>query len=120
NWETYNLIDPNKRLIGKAHTYTVERMNRLLRYYLARFTRKTYCSSKSLSMISDSVLLFYIVNLSHIFAFSFALQCIILFLERDINYYYFITQDMIKMNWAKKMTKNVLTKFISHDIFIKH
>ena len=42
----------------KAHTYTVERMNRLLRHYLARFRRKTYCWSKSLSMINDSVLLF--------------------------------------------------------------
>ena len=46
------------RLIGKAHTYNVERMNRLLRHYLARFTRKTYCQSKSISMIVDSVLLF--------------------------------------------------------------
>ena len=58
NWEAYNLIDPNKMLIGKTHTYNIERMNRLLRYYLARFTRKTYYSSESLSMISDSVLLF--------------------------------------------------------------
>ena len=57
-YEAYNLIDPKKRLIGKAHTYTVERMNRLLRHYLARFRRKTYCWSKSLSMINDSVLLF--------------------------------------------------------------
>ena len=57
-YEAYNLIDPKKRLIGKSHTYTVERMNRLLRHYLARFRRKTYCWSKSLSMINDSVLLF--------------------------------------------------------------
>ena len=39
-YEAYNLIDPKKRLIGKSHTYTVERMNRLLRHYLARFRRK--------------------------------------------------------------------------------
>ena len=57
-YEAYNLIDPKKRLIGKAHTYTVERMNRLFRHYLARFRRKTYCWSKSLSMINVSVLLF--------------------------------------------------------------
>ena len=61
-YEAYNLIDPRKRLIGKAHTYTVERMNRLLRHYLARFRRKTYCWSKSLSMINDSVLLFMYRN----------------------------------------------------------
>ena len=54
----YNLIDPAKHLTGKAHTYTVERMNRLLRYYLARFARKTYCYSKSLKMIKHSLLLF--------------------------------------------------------------
>ncbi|MDR2073783.1 MAG: IS1 family transposase, partial [Oscillospiraceae bacterium] len=57
-WKSYNLIDPMKRIIGKAHTYTVERMNRLLRHYLARFARKTYCWSRSLKMIENSVLLF--------------------------------------------------------------
>ena len=61
-YEAYNLIDPKKRLIGKSHTYTVERMNRLLRHYLARFRRKTYCWSKSLSMINNSVLLFMYRN----------------------------------------------------------
>ena len=40
-YQAYDLIDPKKRLIGKAHTYNVERMNRLLRHYLARFARKT-------------------------------------------------------------------------------
>ena len=29
-WKAYNLIDREKRLIGKSHTYNVERMNRLL------------------------------------------------------------------------------------------
>ena len=27
-WHAYNLIDPAKHLVGKSHTYTVERMNR--------------------------------------------------------------------------------------------
>ena len=58
NTKAYNLIDRKKGLIGKSHTYTVERMNSLLRHYLARFRRKTYCWSKSLSMINNSVLLF--------------------------------------------------------------
>jgi insertion element IS1 protein InsB len=57
-WESYNLINPEKHIGGKAHTYTVERMNRLLRYYSARFARKTYCWSKTLEMIENSVLLF--------------------------------------------------------------
>ena len=33
----------------------MERINRLLRYCLARFTHKTYCWSKSLNMIINSV-----------------------------------------------------------------
>ena len=41
----YDIISPDKHLIGKSHTFTVERMNRLLSHYLARFARKTYCWS---------------------------------------------------------------------------
>ena len=57
-FSVYDIISSNKHLIGKSNTYTVERMNRLLRHYLARFARKTYCWSRSLSMISFSVSLF--------------------------------------------------------------
>lgn len=57
-WKAYNLIDPKKHIVGKAHTYTVERTNRLLRHYLARFARKTYSISKSLDMIFYSLYLF--------------------------------------------------------------
>ena len=42
----------------EKQTYTVERINRLLRRYLARLARKTYCYSKSLQMIKYSLLLF--------------------------------------------------------------
>ena len=57
-FSVYDIIPSNKHLIGKSNTYTVERMNRLLRHYLARFARKTYCCSRSLFMISFSVSLF--------------------------------------------------------------
>ena len=57
-WKAYNLIDPKKHIVGKAHTYTVERTNRLLRHYLARFARKSYSVSKSLDMILYSLYLF--------------------------------------------------------------
>ncbi|WP_416323082.1 IS1 family transposase, partial [[Clostridium] innocuum] len=57
-WKAYNLIDPKKHITGKAHTYTVERTNRLLRHYLARFARKTYSISKSFDMILYSLYLF--------------------------------------------------------------
>ena len=42
-YSAYDIIPSNKHLVGKAYTYTVERMNGLLRHYIARFTRKTYC-----------------------------------------------------------------------------
>ncbi|MDR2074305.1 MAG: IS1 family transposase, partial [Oscillospiraceae bacterium] len=45
-------------MVGKAHTSTAERMNRLLHHYLARFARKTYCWPKSLAMMENSILLF--------------------------------------------------------------
>jgi insertion element IS1 protein InsB len=66
-WESYDLIDPAKHVIGKAHTFTVERTNRLLRHYIARFARKSYSVSKSFSMISNSILLFaYLKSLEYI------------------------------------------------------
>ena len=50
-WSAYKFIDQTKHLTGKAHTYTVERMNRLLCHYFARFVRKTYCYLKNPQMI---------------------------------------------------------------------
>ena len=45
-YKEYDIIDPEKRLVGKFYTYTVERMNRLLYHYLACFACKTYCYTK--------------------------------------------------------------------------
>ena len=58
----YDIIPVHKRLVGKSHTYTIERMNRLLRHYPARFARKTYCWSKSLNMIINSTFLFLFLD----------------------------------------------------------
>lgn len=57
-WDSYNLINPENHIVGKSYTYTVERTNRLLRHYLARFARKTYSVSKSFPMIIYSLYLF--------------------------------------------------------------
>lgn len=48
---------PKKRLINKFHTYNVEIMNRRLRHHFAKLNHKAYCHYKSLTMISDPVLL---------------------------------------------------------------
>ena len=44
-----------KKAYRKNVLLTVERMNRLLRYYLVHFERKTYCQSNSTYMIKNSV-----------------------------------------------------------------
>ena len=56
-WHSYKFIDPTKHLTGKEYTYIVERMNMLLRQYLARFARKTYYYSKRLPMLKRPLLL---------------------------------------------------------------
>ncbi|MBQ6854941.1 MAG: IS1 family transposase, partial [Alphaproteobacteria bacterium] len=61
-WKPYEWLPENKHLWGKAHTYTVERTNRRIRHYLARLVRKTYCFSKSIHMLDDSILLFRYKN----------------------------------------------------------
>jgi IS1 family transposase len=57
-WKAYNIISEALHLWGKAHTYTVERTNKRLRYYLARLARRTYCTSKSTEMLYLSIVLF--------------------------------------------------------------
>ena len=68
--DSYNLINPKKHITGKSNTYTVERTNRLLLYYLARFARKTYSVSKSLDMIFYYLYLFYFRHLFSSIFFS--------------------------------------------------
>ncbi len=55
DYGTYEIINPNMRIIGKEHTYTVERTNRRLRHYLARFVRRSYSVSQSIEMVANSL-----------------------------------------------------------------
>ena len=55
DYGTYEIINPNMRLIGKEHTYTVERTNRRLRHYLARFVRRSYSVSQNKEMVANSL-----------------------------------------------------------------
>ena len=57
DFRAYRLLPKEKRLIGKAHTFTVESKNSQLRHYLARFRRKTKCYSKAAHMVFDSLTL---------------------------------------------------------------
>ena len=56
------LIPKHKHLEGKAHTYTIESINSLVRNYLARFTRRTKAYSKSAEMTVLSLALLFKYN----------------------------------------------------------
>jgi len=55
DYGTYDIINPDNHIVSKAETYTVERTNRRLRHYLARFVRKSYCVSQSIEMVANSL-----------------------------------------------------------------
>jgi insertion element IS1 protein InsB len=64
-WKPYNAVIPaDIHLQTKAETYTVEGMNARIRHYLARFRRKTFCYSKSKSMVIASLKLLFALKLS--------------------------------------------------------
>ncbi|MBQ9335641.1 MAG: IS1 family transposase [Alphaproteobacteria bacterium] len=49
----------NKHILSKSETCLVERKNLVIRRKLARFNRRTSCYSKSIDMISASLLLLF-------------------------------------------------------------
>ena len=64
-WLPYESVIPQElHLQTKAETYTVEGMNSRIRHYLARFRRKTFCYSKSKSMVIASLKLLFALKLS--------------------------------------------------------
>ena len=55
-WKPYEKFVPkDKHIQSKAHTYTVEGYNSLLRHFLARMRRKSKCYSKSKEMLEHSI-----------------------------------------------------------------
>lgn len=63
-WEAYDdFIPPDKHIMSKKQTYTIEGYNSVIRHYCARFHRKTKCYSKSDRMIECTLnLLIYKIN----------------------------------------------------------
>jgi insertion element IS1 protein InsB len=57
DYRAYRLLPKEKRLVGKAHTFTIESKNSQVRHYLARFHRRTKCYSKSVHSIYDALTL---------------------------------------------------------------
>ncbi|MCP4493032.1 MAG: IS1 family transposase, partial [Gammaproteobacteria bacterium] len=57
-WKSYEHIVPkDKHIQSKAEIFTVEGYNSLFRHFLARMRRKSKCYSKSVEMLTLSVLL---------------------------------------------------------------
>ena len=62
-WKAYNEIIPDDQLLQtKVETYTIESYNGQIRHFLARFRRRTKCYSKSVEMMTLSLMLFMALN----------------------------------------------------------
>ena len=62
-WKVYKSLPKHRHLIGKKHTTQIESLNANVRHYLARFSRKTRCYSKSPEMVELSLFLLFFKDL---------------------------------------------------------
>ena len=59
-WKSYRqVILKPKHTTSKAQTFTIEGYNSLIRHFIARFTRKSKCYSKSEKMIENTLNLLF-------------------------------------------------------------
>ena len=59
-WKSYRqVILKPKHITSKAQTFTIEGYNGLIRHFIARFTRKSKCYSKSEKMIENTLNLLF-------------------------------------------------------------
>jgi len=59
-WLAYQeFIPPEKHIRGKSHPQRIEGFNSQVRYFLARFRRRTKCYSKSPQAVIDALTLFF-------------------------------------------------------------
>ncbi len=69
SWDTFEkVLPPDRHIIGKAHTHTIESDNSNTRHHLGRFTRRTKIVSKSKKMVDTSLKLWQALTSSDIFA----------------------------------------------------
>jgi insertion element IS1 protein InsB len=56
DWDAFaKVLPPERHVVGKAHTLTIERDNSNLRHHLARFTRRTKVVSHAEDMIHTTL-----------------------------------------------------------------
>ena len=63
NWKLYKSLPKDSRLVGKKHTTQIESLNANVRYYLARFHRRTRCCSKHPFRVELTLSPFFFKNL---------------------------------------------------------
>jgi len=64
-WRSYKAILPSYlHKASEAETHGVERVNSLIRHYLARFRRRSQCFSRSLEMMVCSLELLFFLKIN--------------------------------------------------------
>jgi insertion element IS1 protein InsB len=65
HWGSYRAMWPARlHKASKAETHGVERVNSLIRHYLARFRRRSWCFSRSLGMMVCSLELLFFLKIN--------------------------------------------------------
>jgi IS1 family transposase len=68
NWDAFaEVLPPERHIIGKSGTHTIERDNSNTRHHLGRFTRRTKVVSKSPFMVDLSIRLWSALTKPDIF-----------------------------------------------------
>ena len=63
NWNAFSdALPPERHIIGKAHTITIEQDNSNTRLYLGRFTRRTKVVSKKKEMVDMNIKLWLVLT----------------------------------------------------------
>jgi insertion element IS1 protein InsB len=69
DWEAFaKVLPPERHVIGKANTITIEQDNSNTRHHLGRMTRRTKVVSKKERMVYDSIKLWCALTTPDIFA----------------------------------------------------
>ena len=68
DWDAFaKVLPPERHIIGKAHTVTIERDNSNTRHHLGRMTRRTKVVSKKVAMVDASIKLWLALTTPDIF-----------------------------------------------------
>ncbi len=69
DWDAFaKVLPPERHLIGKAHTVTIEQDNSNTRHHLGRMTRRTMVVSRKEQMVNASIALWLALTTPEIFA----------------------------------------------------